>query len=125
MGIWDTVPGFINDMFVALATASFIISMAQKRLYAKDPIQSQNIGTRFFESPYLMHLGRISYSLYLTHSNIGLLLRSVSGHMPPLLFSFAVWILGVGLSLMLADIFYSLFEKPFLALRSRAGAILK
>ena len=125
--IMARVIGFHNsicDLMIGLSTGCFVIYMAKERLYEGDSGNSHNIMTKIFESKVFMRLGIISYSLYLIHSNIGTRMATffATKNVSETAFLIAIWVLGLGLSLILSTVFYLLFEKPFLSLRSRAGA---
>jgi peptidoglycan/LPS O-acetylase OafA/YrhL len=72
-----------------------------------------------FDKPYLggfcIYLGRISYSVYLFHIMLILLLRPTLQHLP-LLVQLGIYVAGCAI---FCSIFYQYFEKPILAARPK------
>ncbi|MDF5724802.1 MAG: acyltransferase [Rhizonema sp. PD37] len=72
---------------------------------------------QLFEAPWAIALGAFSYSLYLTHAVI----ITVLGHfllnfqMSPVKFISILCVVALPLSLVIAYLFYLIFEKPFLS----------
>jgi peptidoglycan/LPS O-acetylase OafA/YrhL len=82
-------------------------------LAAADPLVS-----RLLRRPTPQWLGRVSYSLYLTHLPILLCLMAVfSG---PSAAAYAS-LIGIPLSLLFAELFFRWVESPFMALSRRVG----
>ena len=75
----------------------------------------------FVDKPYLggfcIYLGRISYSVYLFHIMLILLLRPSLQHLP-LLVQLCIYVAGCAI---FCSIFYQYFEKPILAARPKFG----
>jgi peptidoglycan/LPS O-acetylase OafA/YrhL len=76
--------------------------------------------------PWLQHLGRISYSLYLTHTLIGWPLIALGiywvGGLPGPLGSILLFLTACGASLLGAELLHRLVERPSLALSKRVAA---
>jgi peptidoglycan/LPS O-acetylase OafA/YrhL len=89
---------FITEIFVALASMSFIIAALANR--------DQKT---FLTGKILLFLGKISYSLYLVHLPVGaFIFYTLTGKLPILI----VGITAVCISLLVAAIFNKLIEKP-------------
>jgi peptidoglycan/LPS O-acetylase OafA/YrhL len=75
---------------------------------------------RLFSTRPCLYLGRISYSLYLLHFPLVLLLAS---HLPP---AFGLWLvpLAFALSIAFSDASYRFVERPAIAAGKRLGAAL-
>lgn len=74
---------------------------------------------QLFETRYVVALGTFSYSLYLTHSPVVVLVHQflLNQHMSPTLTFLTLLIVAVPLSVLISYIFHLNFEKPFM--RSR------
>ncbi len=76
-----------------------------------------------FHNPVTNFLGLISFSLYITHHNTGVIaefvLRNLYGNDPAEPVKIMMFIIYVGLSIAFAYIFYKLVEEPFLRLSKR------
>jgi peptidoglycan/LPS O-acetylase OafA/YrhL len=72
---------------------------------------------QILEHPWSIALGGFSYSLYLTHGPILVLMRYCLFYinMPPLMFGIMSYILGVAISLITGYLFYLVFERPFIS----------
>lgn len=110
------------DTLFGLSAMCLIVSCAQRLSAAS--LRSRGWLLRLFEARAVVALGRCSYSLYLTHylvvSALPVLLRRMHG--PAALTLSANLVVGVGLSLVLAWVFYLAFERPFL---SRPGTAVR
>ncbi len=72
---------------------------------------------KLFQQPWLITVGTFSYSLYLTHGSILVLVRYwlFNLNLSPSMFAAASYIVGLGASLMFAYLFYLAFERPFMS----------
>ena len=108
--IWAIAPGGGASRhvfpFVAAAVATSVIALSY-------------LSNSFFDKPYLgglcIYLGRISYSVYLFHIMLILLLRP-SLQQLPLLAQLSIYVAGC---VIFCSIFYQYFEKPILAARPK------
>ncbi|MDX1754872.1 MAG: acyltransferase [Marinobacter sp.] len=78
------------------------------------------VWTHWLSAKPLQFLGRISYSLYLTHAIVGwtsvsLLIRLANGYSSPLLTTF-IFLAGLAISVIFAYVFYHVLEKYFIEL---------
>jgi peptidoglycan/LPS O-acetylase OafA/YrhL len=82
---------------------------------------------QLFENPYLVKLGTFSYSLYLTHIVVVVLVHQflLSQHVPPTLTFLSLLIVAVPLSLLVAHTFYLLVEQRSLSSRAIPVSELK
>jgi peptidoglycan/LPS O-acetylase OafA/YrhL len=75
------------------------------------------IGLVDFKNPVLDFLGMISFSLYITHHNVGVvseyLLRNISGMEPSQPVKFIMFFVYLGIAIAFAWIFHRFVEKPF------------
>ncbi|MGH8000772.1 MAG: acyltransferase family protein [Brasilonema sp.] len=69
------------------------------------------------QHPWAIALSTVSYSLYLIHGPVLVLVRYFLFHlqMSPQMFMIASYLLGMGMSLLITYPFYLLFERPFLS----------
>ena len=120
----DTHTRWITDLLVAVVCAEFILLTASAALIKHQTFGLTTAITRVLESRPLAFLGRISYSLYLTHlvvwSIIGITLglapieRVVTLTIDPMPIRILVLI---PMQVITAYGFYLLFERPFLRRR--------
>jgi peptidoglycan/LPS O-acetylase OafA/YrhL len=87
--------------------------------FAMSVIALSYLSNSFFDKPYLgrvcIYLGRISYSVYLFHIMLILLLRPMLQHLP-LVVQLGIY---VAVCAIFCSIFYQYFEKPILAARPK------
>ena len=87
--------------------------------FAMSVIALSYLSNSFFDKPYLgglcIYLGRISYSVYLFHMMLVLLMRP-SLQQLPLLAQLCIYVAGC---VIFCSIFYQYFEKPILAARPK------
>jgi peptidoglycan/LPS O-acetylase OafA/YrhL len=87
--------------------------------FAMSVIALSYLSNSFFDKPYLggfcIYLGRISYSVYLFHIMLILLLRPSLQHLP-LFAQLSIYVAGCAI---FCGIFYQYFEKPILAARPK------
>ena len=76
-----------------------------------------------FQNPVTNFLGMISFSLYITHHNTGvvaeIILRNLYGMNPPEPVKFLMFFVYLGLAIGAAWIFYKLIEEPFFKLSKK------
>ncbi len=72
---------------------------------------------RLLEHPWVVALGAFSYSLYLIHGPVLVLVRYFLFNLPisPSMFAATCYLVGVGMSLVIAYWFYLVFERPFMS----------
>jgi peptidoglycan/LPS O-acetylase OafA/YrhL len=70
-----------------------------------------------FQHPWAIALGVFSYSLYLTHGPVLVLVRYFlfSLQLSPVIFAVTSYTLGLATSLVIAYLFYLVFERPFMS----------
>jgi peptidoglycan/LPS O-acetylase OafA/YrhL len=104
---------WIGRSFFGLAVACLFIYCTNLSLEGKNLPLTLGI----LEHPWAIALGSFSYSLYLTHGPILVLLRYflVSQSMSPSTFAALSYLLGVVMSLVFAYPFYLIFERPFIS----------
>jgi peptidoglycan/LPS O-acetylase OafA/YrhL len=113
---FGAIPGlelWIVHSFLALGTASFIIYCTNFVVQGKPLPRVFSI----LESRWVLAVGVISYSLYLTHAPIVFLVYQVllSLNLSPTAIA-AKWILiALPLSLLVANLFHRIFERPFMS----------
>jgi len=104
---------WIGDSFCGLAVACLLIECT------KVIIKNQKLPliVRLFETRWALALGGFSYSLYLTHGIIVTVLGNclINLHMPQVPFIMTLYIFGIPLSLLVAYLFYLIFERPFMS----------
>jgi peptidoglycan/LPS O-acetylase OafA/YrhL len=103
---------WISDSFFGLATACLFINCTKQVTDGKKLPRY----LRVFEHPLAIALGTFSYSLYLTHGPVLVLVRYFlfSLQLSPAIFAVISYMLGVAVSLVIAYIFYLVFERPFI-----------
>lgn len=104
---------WISESFCGLATACLIISCTKLVIEGK----KKPLVLQILESRWAIALGAFSYSLYLTH---GLVVTVVGNfllnlHMPPIKFAQTFYLIAVPMSLLIAYLFYLVFERPFMS----------
>jgi len=72
---------------------------------------------RLLEHPWVVALGGFSYSLYLIHGPVLVLVRYFLFNLPisPSMFAATCYLAGVAMSLLIAYWFYLVFERPFMS----------
>ncbi|MDZ8257263.1 acyltransferase [Nostoc sp. ChiQUE01b] len=72
---------------------------------------------RLFETRWAIALGAFSYSLYLTHAVIITVVEHLLSNlqMPPVKFILVLYVVALPLSLIIAYLFYLIFERPFMS----------
>jgi peptidoglycan/LPS O-acetylase OafA/YrhL len=105
------------DPYVAVGAACFIIYCARKI----DRAERKSFVLRIFESKAALKLGAFSYSVYLVHHPIVVVLSQLvlKHHWSPIRSLLTLVVLGVPFVLVLAYGFHVLFERPFQTSRSR------
>jgi peptidoglycan/LPS O-acetylase OafA/YrhL len=117
-------PPYIMTTLVGIATASVIMFLTQYlQICQKDSqmLASKPLLLSFLESKFSLTLGRFSYSLYLTHLPVLSTVQLVAfQHGASITLSIVLmFVIGVPLSLIVASLFYKMFEAPFLKLRNK------
>ncbi|HAJ59020.1 MAG TPA: acyltransferase [Cyanobacteria bacterium UBA8543] len=99
---------------VGISTASLLVYCTLSA--TEDSATHRPWIVRLFENHYFVSLGKFSYSLYLTHAVVVVLVHQflLKLHMSPILTFLFLIIVAVPLSLLTAHIFYLKFEKPFI-----------
>ncbi|MBW4478795.1 MAG: acyltransferase [Tolypothrix brevis GSE-NOS-MK-07-07A] len=104
---------WIGQSFCGLAGACLFIYCT------KLIIEGKNLPSiiRLLEHPWVLLLGAFSYSLYLTHGPVLVLVRYFLFNLPisPFMFAATCYLGGVGMSLLIAYWFYLVFERPFMS----------
>lgn len=72
---------------------------------------------RLFEHPWAIALEKFSYSLYLIHGPVLVLVRYFLFRLQlsPAMFAVISYVAGVTISLLVAYLFYLVFERPFMS----------
>ena len=113
---WPTVP-FWNHQYlwcytvIDLATASAILCSVQR-----EPV------TTLFESRPMVHIGKISYGIYVFHIPILLFLKDHIDYSHKSAKGAAVFALYVGATLVASELSYRFFESRFLRLKDRLSS---
>lgn len=104
---------WINQTFFGLAAACLFIYCTKLAIANK----KSPLIMRVFEHPIAIALGVFSYSLYLTHGPVLVLVRYFLFNLQisPVMFAITSYVLGVIVSLIFAYLFYLLFERPFMS----------
>jgi peptidoglycan/LPS O-acetylase OafA/YrhL len=104
---------WISESFFGMASACLFI-YCTKLVIAGKKLPSI---LRVFEHPWAIALGVFSYSLYLTHGPVLVLVRYFlfSLQLPPVIFAVTCYTLGLAMSLVIAYLFYLVFERPFMS----------
>jgi len=104
---------WIGQSFCGLAAACLFIYCT------KLMIEGKNLPSfiRLLEHPWVVLLGGFSYSLYLIHGPVLVLVRYFLFNLPisPSMFAATCYLGGVGMSLLIAYWFYLVFERPFMS----------
>jgi peptidoglycan/LPS O-acetylase OafA/YrhL len=98
----------------------FVSALTFTGLIASALMKSEGLLSRALEHPWAIHLGRISYGVYVYHFIIPYLLGWANGKY--LLHMESPWILAllsVGLSLLAAEFSWHWIERPFLSCKQR------
>jgi peptidoglycan/LPS O-acetylase OafA/YrhL len=111
----------ITDLLLSVSCAALIFTLAPIKLNIKDPGSVSGFTLRILESRPALFLGKISYSLYLTHlvfyAAIGITLNLAPVRKLVSLSIEPIWVklfVIIPLLVFAAYIFYLFFEKPFL-----------
>ncbi len=104
---------WINESFFGLAAACLFIYCTEFLISGKKP----PLILRLFEHPWAIALGTFSYSLYLIHGPVLVLVRYFLFHlqMSPTMFAVISYVAGVAISVLVAYLFYLAFERPFMS----------
>jgi peptidoglycan/LPS O-acetylase OafA/YrhL len=104
---------WIGDSFFGLATACLFINCTKRVTEGKKLPRY----LRVFEHPLAIAIGTFSYSLYLIHGPLLVLVRYFlfSLQLSPAIFAVISYLLGVAVSLVIAYLFYLVFERPFMS----------
>ncbi|MTJ11895.1 acyltransferase [Anabaena sp. UHCC 0187] len=104
---------WINQTFAGLAFACLFISLTKSIIEDKKP----SLILRILQHPLAIALGTFSYSLYLIHGPVLVLVRYFLFYLPisPDMFAAASYLLGTVMSLIIAYLFYLFFERPFMS----------
>jgi len=112
---------FITDTIGGAAVAALMIfctnSLMRGKVDGRAPLILQ-----FLEAPSVVELGRFSYSLYLVHPTVIVLLEMVGQiiHPSPAGLAFLYLVLGIPACIGAAYVFYLGFERPFVRARGAA-----
>ncbi|HWQ05119.1 MAG TPA: acyltransferase [Longilinea sp.] len=119
----------ITDLLLSIACAAFIFAIAPIELKIQKPGALSVLSLKILESRPALFLGKISYSLYLTHlvfyAALGITLNLKPVQKIALLSIEPIWVrvfLVIPLLVLLAYFFYLFFEKPFLNIPALAKA---
>lgn len=104
---------WIGHSFCGLAAACLFIYCTKLTVDNKKLPYS----IRLLEHPWVVALGAFSYSLYLTHGPVLVLVRYFLFYLPisPSMFAATSYLVGVAMSLLIAYWFYLVFERPFMS----------
>ncbi|MCV3216575.1 acyltransferase [Plectonema radiosum NIES-515] len=104
---------WIGQSFCGLAAVCLFIYCTKLRIESKDVPYF----IRLLEHPWVVALGGFSYSLYLIHGPVLVLVRYFLFYLPisPSMFAATCYLVGVGMSLLIAYWFYLVFERPFMS----------
>ncbi|WP_460202842.1 acyltransferase family protein [Scytonema sp. NUACC21] len=104
---------WIGQSFLGAAAACLFICFTQLVVDEKKP----PLLLRLFDRPWAIALGAFSYSLYLTHGPVLMLVRQLllSWQMSPTMFAVTYYLLGTVLSLLFGYLFYLVAERPFMS----------
>ncbi|BAZ20557.1 acyltransferase 3 [Kalymmatonema gypsitolerans NIES-4073] len=104
---------WINESFFGLAAACLFIDSTESVTNRKKP----RLIVRLFEHPWALALGTFSYSLYLIHGPVLVLVRYFlfSLQLSPGMFAVISYVAGVTISVLVAYLFYLVFERPFMS----------
>ncbi|MEC4880056.1 MAG: acyltransferase [Scytonema sp. PMC 1070.18] len=113
---FETLPGlelWIVHSFLALGSACLIIFCTNFVIQGKSLPPVFNI----LESRWVLALGVISYSLYLTHAPIVFLVHQflLSFNLSPTAMATKWLLISLPLSLLVANVFHRIFERPFMS----------
>ncbi len=106
------VDAWMFETFASIAAACLIIHCTQIVMEGK----KRGFILRLFEHSWALKLGGFSYSLYLTHARILTVVRHLlmGLNIPSVISVVIFYLVGLGLSLLIAYRFHLLFEKPFM-----------
>jgi peptidoglycan/LPS O-acetylase OafA/YrhL len=104
---------WINESFFGLAAACLFIYCTEFSVNSK----KLPAFLRILEHPWAQALGTFSYSLYLIHGPVLVLMRYFLFNLRinPVVFALTSYIAGVAISLLVAYLFYLVFERPFMS----------
>lgn len=105
------IDAWIFETFASIAAACLIIYCTKIVISHKTP----PLIMQLLEHPWAIALSTFSYSLYLTHGPVETLVNHwlVTLKMSPVVFAVTLYVLSVGSSLLVAYLFYLVFERPF------------
>lgn len=103
---------WIYDYICGLAAACLLIYCT--KLVVED---KKSLILRLFETRLAISLGAFSYSLYLTHAVVITVVEHLllNLQMPPVKFILVLYVVALSLSLIIAYLFYLIFERPFMS----------
>lgn len=103
---------WIGQSFLGLAGACLFICCTKFAINRENP----PLVLKVFEHPWAVAIGTFSYSLYLTHSLVLVLVRYWLFHLKLSTNTFAAasYIIGTAASIVFAYVFYLLFERPLI-----------
>lgn len=104
------------DLFIGLATLGLLVYLTKTRQEG----DTKHWALRFLESPGVTWLGAISYSLYLTHMPVLLLIARFCKPYAQPAWMFPLFLVGVAVSLGVTVVFHRFCEKPFLVTKPAA-----
>jgi peptidoglycan/LPS O-acetylase OafA/YrhL len=104
---------WINQTFAGLAFACLFISLTKSITEEKRP----SLILRILQHPVAIALGTFSYSLYLIHGPVLVLVRYSLFYLPisPHMFAAGCYLIGTVMSLIVAYWFHLHFERPFMS----------
>ncbi|ARV59959.1 acyltransferase [Nostocales cyanobacterium HT-58-2] len=107
------LPIWIGQSFLGIAAACLFIYCSK---FASNGKKLPGV-LAVFEHPWAIALGTFSYSLYLTHGPVLVLVRYFlfSLNMTPFMFAATSYLMGTAVSLLVAYWFYLIFERPFMS----------
>jgi peptidoglycan/LPS O-acetylase OafA/YrhL len=102
---------WISESCISIAAASLIIYCTNYLIAGKELPKILNL----LQSPIAIAMGKFSYSLYLTHAIVIVLLRHclLSFNLPINIHVLLLYLIGIIASIGFAYLFYLLFEQPF------------
>ncbi|WP_375512900.1 acyltransferase family protein [uncultured Nostoc sp.] len=103
---------WIYDYICGLAAACLLIYCTKLVVEGK-----KSLILRLFETRWAIALGTFSYSLYLTHAVIITVVEHLLSNlqMSPVKFILVLYVVALPLSLIIAYLFYLIFERPFMS----------
>jgi peptidoglycan/LPS O-acetylase OafA/YrhL len=125
LGVIFVAIGFVTEwrqlgLHIWIGYSFFGLAVVSLFVYCTKSVVSEEkapIILQMLQQRWLVAIGTFSYSLYLTHGPILVLVRYwlFNLQLPPSLFAPTTYILGLGASLLFAYLFYIVFERPFMS----------